>query len=418
MTEDQVVELLGKLDEPVAPPPEVAEEIWTSLDGLGDIPGDRPQGFQMRTRPGVAALVAFGLVVTLLGATAWLLRGGRSDPATDASLPPVPGVPVQPDFSLRSLGGDAWVLPEGRHPQDLSGDSGRYFALVTDRPYGEGEAPQAEASLIAFTDDGSVLWELRLGGAPTRIMAGGGGVWVIHWGSSEITRVDPLTGLVEGSVRLELPAESDFADEQFVPFDLDIGFGSVWVSTARGAVARVDLETTGTEEVIPLNPGAPGDLMVAETGVWVAEDVAGLTHIEPASNGVFTLPLEVLDQSAEMLSAQGDLIWVAGDRLRRNENGFVVEGGSYLASGDYQLAAVDGTQREVVDHVALNVRPVFLGFIEGRFGVLGEDGVFHAFARGISTHVAGEGSWVVQVGEEAWMIDEEGRVLTRLRLEE
>ena len=264
--------------------------------------------------------------------------------------------------------------------------------------------------------------ERELGNAPSRVIADDTGVWVAQFGTGGLTHLDPATGEPTGSVVPELPFDvgSGADARQFVPYDLGFGFGSVWMSTARGAVARISIATGQLETVVPLTPPAPGELAVGPSAVWVAEGVLGLTRIDPITNQPETLLLEELDHAAELVAVQGDAVWVAGDRLARTPAGdFQIEDGGYALSGDFWVSLINDSL-EVVGTTRLNARPVFLGHVDGRFGVLDYLGVLHQlepmepFVTDRLLVPDFNVGPVAEVGEAAWGIERLGlrRLLT------
>jgi YVTN family beta-propeller protein len=83
---------------------------------------------------------------------------------------------------------------------------------------------------LALAGGGTTLTRIPVGGAPCAEIGGFGAVWVANYATSTLSRVDPATNKVTGTVRVG--AE---------PCGLAAGAGSIWVDGyGTGAVERVD----------------------------------------------------------------------------------------------------------------------------------------------------------------------------------
>ena len=409
MADSEVLELLSRLDGPVDPGAEVREALWRRvqeqledrpLGGPVDLPVEEAalddedivtpnasQPGRRRAQTAVGAFVAvvmFGVVMWWLGPVETGEPQVTDQPALTTSI--VPTSMAATTAPLVEVSGEVIALPPGFYPQDLAGAGGRLFVLTTPQPYGpSGGSPPEIATVLALEPNGSVLWQRQLGDAPTRVIADNNDVWVAHFGTGGLTRLDPATGEPSASVVPELPFDfgSGTDSRQFIPSDLGLGFDSVWMTTARGAVARIstvtgELEAVFELAVIELTPPFPGEMSVGPGGVWVAENEHGLTRIDPTTNQPETLSLDELDHAAQLVAVQGETIWVAGNRLARTPTGdFQIQDGGYVFSGGFRLSLIDAETMEVLGTTSLETRPIYLGTLDGRFGMLDEVGVFH-----------------------------------------
>ncbi|MGH8935406.1 MAG: hypothetical protein ACRDXD_03915, partial [Acidimicrobiia bacterium] len=328
------------------------------------------------------------------------------------SADPIPTTESSPPAEVE-LTEDGIVLGPGLHPQDLAADGELLFVLATSEPYGEGgDPPQETAHVVALRTDGSVVWEVVLTDAPVRVAASEGGVWVAHYATGGVSRLDPASGRVEATVVPELPFDvGSHADRRrFLPADLEVGFGSLWMSTFRGAVARIDAPTNAVETVIELRPKGPDQLAVGEGAVWVAEDVHGLTRIDPSTNQATTIGLEDLDHTAQLVAIDDHegMVWVAGNRLARTADGsFLMEAGGYVSGDEYQVTAINPDTLAVLGGVRFEEPLRWVGYLNGFFGLLDWSAVFHHLsarppAVSDATVVAGaRPGAIAQVGGEA-----------------
>ena len=434
MGEIDVTGLLRRLDGPVEPSAELREEMWrriaVDIADVGEAAGPADDGLTRgwaRWRgPLVAAAAA---VIVLVAGLVVMLAGGTDDtilvddPTTTTVV--VETTEPQGEGSVVIEQG-VITLPDGLFPVDADTDGRRLFVLARSQPDESGGRPAPSANVVAIDlAAGQMVWRVELGDAPSRVAFGEGAVWVAHFETGAVTRLDPDDPDAQAQVTPELPFDvgSGADRRQFVPADLKVGFGSVWMSTARGAVARISADGSRVEAVVELSPGSPGEITIGEDAVWVAEFNHGLTRIDPGTNQPATIPLEQLDHSAGFVAAADGVIWVAGDRLARRDDGsFLTEDGHYVYAGEGQVSAIDPDSLDVVVSARPDGSVRWLGHLDAFFGLLDTFGVFH--------HLVAESpairSWnavapppgddhIVQLEREAWRIDNRARTLTHIR---
>lgn len=339
-------------------------------------------------------------------------------PAPDQGTPDLP----DPDGAL--VGPASVQLPLGQFARDAASDGDQWWILVTREPPELGAPPPSEAALIGVNArTGDISAEVVLSGSPFVVAADDAAVWVAHWGTGAVTRVDPTTGVIIATVQLELPFDLGTGPDRrlFIPNDIQIGHNSVWVSTARGALARIDTVTNAVVDVIELTPLHPSRLAVGPADVWVAEDVHGLTRVDVGTHTVSTLPLADLGHAAQQVAVINGHVYVAGNRLGRDPDGsFRREAGGATFGDEVAVSRVDPDTLEVLGSATFDEPIVFLGWVNALFGVVDATGTFwrlHPLPR-----LVGEASltnWadanhLVQVGREAWMINDRGARLLRL----
>src|SRR5205823_2693051 len=81
---------------------------------------------------------------------------------------------------------------------------------------------------------------------PSNIAVGEGGVWVISFWDGTVSRIDPATSQVAATIKLRLPfavGKNYPGSREFLPYDLAVGEGAVWVDSGRGVLARLDPAT-------------------------------------------------------------------------------------------------------------------------------------------------------------------------------
>jgi DNA-binding SARP family transcriptional activator len=130
-------------------------------------------------------------------------------------------------------------------------------------------AVQPNSVAVIDATSGAVVADVRVGGDPTRVVAGERAVWVINDSDSTLTRIDPASLQAR---TIGLPA---------APAGLAVGHAAVWVANgAAGSVTRIDVRS-GVSETVSLGreideahqsvPRFAGALAIGDRGVWAAE---------------------------------------------------------------------------------------------------------------------------------------------------
>jgi streptogramin lyase len=162
----------------------------------------------------------------------------------------------------------------------------------------------------------------RAGPKPVSVALSPGAAWVVDFGNA-ISRIDPTTGQVQGSVRIRLPAGSD-------PFLATVGDGKLWVVYAINdndpVVFGVDLSTIQPGSTVdPLTSPAvttieprgnliedqaqPGDIVAGSGSVWVALQAQDQVARFDAATGKLLRQFPLQHPTA--LALDGQTLWVA-----------------------------------------------------------------------------------------------------------
>jgi outer membrane protein assembly factor BamB len=159
---------------------------------------------------------------------------------------------------------------------------------------------------------GAVIRRLPLTDA-NAIAIAGRAVWVTHFLSGEVTRIDAPTGRATASVHLRLPKPIVRHDRHFLPLSLSSANGSVWVSTARGWLAQINARTGRFVRMVR-TPSEDNSAATNRYGTWVAEDLDGIGLLAPHKTRLRIraimqggLPLDVYD----VLNG-GRVVWALG----------------------------------------------------------------------------------------------------------
>ncbi len=158
------------------------------------------------------------------------------------------------------------------------------WVLTCDRACG-GEARESAGRAVHIDPGtGGVLGSVPVS-APQAIAAGEGAVWVATFWEDTVIRIDPTTYRVAARTHLLLPFEVAAGDHRFLPFDIAAGEGGVWVTSGRGAIARIDPQRNQVEATIVTSPQLAGHVTSGEEAVWVVGDL-GVSRIDPSTNEV------------------------------------------------------------------------------------------------------------------------------------
>ena len=177
----------------------------------------------------------------------------------------------------------------------------------TDLSVGDGAvwvANSGDASVSQIdTQTHRVTATIAPGSAVDGMAAGVGAVWTSDVRRGRLARIDPALRRVDHSIRV---GGGPLLGSAGGP--VAIGAGSVWASTGRGAVARIDPRRDHVEARITVGSD-PSGIAVGAGGVWVADDDDNtVTRIDPATDGVLTtIPV---GPGASAIAAGEGAVWV------------------------------------------------------------------------------------------------------------
>jgi len=179
--------------------------------------------------------------------------------------------------------GEASIELGGRQIQLVAG-RGSLWALTCDRGCTARSRPSSGRIVRIDPESGGAIASARLSGA-SALAVGAGGVYVTDFWGGTVRRLDPRTLRVIARLGLKLPFELVPGDRVFLPYDVAVTARALWVSTARGVLARVapDLNRVATVR-LPL--AATGEIAAGDGAVWVAEQLAGVYRVNAAAGRV------------------------------------------------------------------------------------------------------------------------------------
>ena len=205
--------------------------------------------------------------------TYWALRCAL---AALVILAPASARPAAPERGSIRVGGT---------PLELVGTPDSIWVLTCDRRC-SGEARRSVGRIVHIDARSARVVASAPISRPHALAVGPSGIYPLDFWKGTVRRLDPDTLRATATLRLVLPFEVVAGDDAFLPFDVAVGKNAVWVSTARGALARTDLGVSRIQAMVRLPGEATGELAVGRSSVWVAESLLGVYRIDAATNRV------------------------------------------------------------------------------------------------------------------------------------
>lgn len=187
--------------------------------------------------------------------------------------------------SARQTAPDGRSIRLGGTPLELVGTRDSLWVLTCERRC-SGEARRSVGRIVRIdAREGRVVASVAIS-RPHALAVGASGVYALDFWRDTVRRLDPVTLRTTAMLTLVLPFEIAPGDDAFLPFDVAVGENAVWVATARGALARLDLRLSRVLAMVSLPGKATGEIAVGGGGVWVAESLLGVYRIDPMTNRV------------------------------------------------------------------------------------------------------------------------------------
>src|SRR5205085_5452124 len=164
---------------------------------------------------------------------------------------------------------------------------------------------------------------------PSALAVGGAGVLATDFWGNAVRRLDPATLSVTARLGLTLPYDFVPGDDAFLPESITVGEKAIWVSTARGVLARVDPRLTRVDYSVRLPPDTTGGIVVGAGAVWVAESLLGVARVDPVRNRVVAR-IRIDGLAVDRVVYAGGQIFAIGGRT----SGGALSGGSAIARID------------------------------------------------------------------------------------
>ena len=320
------------------------------------------------------------------------------------------------------------VVGAGGEVVDTAAADGGYLWVLTCSARCGGppaEFEHSQGTLVKVdSDTGAIVASTPIEGASI-VAAGEGGVWTAGFDGT-VTHFDPQSAKAVGSLHLELPRPVGTNGPEafaFLPSQIVIGEGAVWVSTAREYVAQVDPRSTRLVRMIPTHFSVAG--MAAGGGsVWLAAELFGLARIDPKTGELG--PTQAID-GADGRRLSMDYLAIADGSLWARGGWATLNGNSYTAGGEANigLAQVDLASGEIKQVVGLAGYIWVHAISDGRLWLSGRDSragskdvyVLDSGASEVTlaARLAEPGTVIGAVGSSLW-VARPGKVLERYEI--
>ena len=157
----------------------------------------------------------------------------------------------------------------------------------------------------------------------------GGAIWLAHFATGNVSRVDPKTGRTTATLHLQLPRPITPGDRAFLPSGISFAAGHVWVATARGWLAEIDPHRFHVMRTVWSSSQATSATTAAGL-TWVADELYGVGTFTANATHVTRHPIEWAGQrvSIDAVARGAGLIWTLGAKT----NGVALTAGSVVTT--------------------------------------------------------------------------------------
>jgi hypothetical protein len=239
------------------------------------------------------------LAVTSLIAHAGIAVGSASAKATGAIDSSTPRTSTSPRQRVTTVAVAAAAprlahssprrsLSLGGTPLQLVSAGGALWVLTCDRAC-SGEARGSVGRVIEIdARSGRVIASATLT-RPGAIAVAPDGVYATDFWRDAVRHLDPHTLRVTATLRLKLPffvVTSKTRDNAFLPEQVAVGDGSVWVASDRGALARAEPLLRHVTAMLRLPSDAFQAIATAPGAVWLSESLLGVYRVSTKTNRV------------------------------------------------------------------------------------------------------------------------------------
>jgi hypothetical protein len=176
----------------------------------------------------------------------------------------------------------------GGTPLQLVSADGALWALTCDHAC-SGEGKRSVGQVLEIDpQNGRVIASTTLA-RPGAIAVGSGGVYATDFWRGAMRRLGSRTLRLSATLHLKLPffiTTSTTRDNAFLPEAIAVGGDSVWVATARGALARTDPQLRHVLAMVRLPFDAFQAITATLNEVWLSESLLGIYRVSTETNKV------------------------------------------------------------------------------------------------------------------------------------
>jgi streptogramin lyase len=167
----------------------------------------------------------------------------------------------------------------GGAPLQLVSGHGSLWVLTCDRGC-SGEARSSLGRIVRIDPRAARVTASINVARPQQIAVGTDGVYGLDFWHGDVYRLDPATLHVTARLHLVLPFSVGGHDNAFLPETISLGAGSVWVTTNRGAIARIDPRSLRLVKLVRLAPAGLDGVSADRTSAWAAIELGGVARLD------------------------------------------------------------------------------------------------------------------------------------------
>lgn len=262
----------------------------------------RPSSWLVGSGRPLAAAAALVVMIVVVGAVGWLVRGDRPEQVLTAPA------------AVRQATTD-WGLP-GQLASHEDATWLGFAAASEDEGLPEGpggvvrvDPATLDAEVVAEVDSLSALAAVDM---PRPDQSSRVELWATGFSTDVVTRLDAATG--EVLAEIALPAAAGFGDDRFLPNGIAATPEAVWVTSGRGEVALVDPARNAVVDVIDVAAQLRDDAVARGPQAWVNQRENGLARLDRHTRRRVAVPVDVGGGAflPRALALQDDRLWVAG----------------------------------------------------------------------------------------------------------
>jgi hypothetical protein len=197
--------------------------------------------------------------------------------------------------------------------QDTTTLGANVWVLTCLRRCSQASSPASVGELIELTANGQPVKRLPIAD-PTALTGGAGAIWIAHFDTGDVSRVNPQTGQTTATTHLQFPKPiATNGWRRFEPSGISFGAGRVWASSPFGYVAEINPRTTRLQRMV-FTSSKVTSATTAGGLTWVADELDGVGTFAAGSDHVATHHISWTGQPVDVQTvAHGTgLIWALG----------------------------------------------------------------------------------------------------------
>ena len=244
-------------------------------------------------------ILAVAAALLLAVAVGWVIASNSR--SGDATTPPPVTVGTVERLHLggvvqgtTTLGGNVWVLSCLRRCSQASSTA-------------------SAGELVELTATGRPIKRVPVGDA-TALTGGAGAIWVAHFDTGDVSRINPQTGMATATTHLKFtePIATN-GSRRFEPSAISFGGGRIWASDGLGYVAEINPGPARLERIVFTSSEAPSSTSAAGL-TWVADELDGVGTFAAGSDHVAVHHISWAGQpvDAGTVAYGAGLIWALG----------------------------------------------------------------------------------------------------------